>query len=64
VNGTAASAVVALDYPQVLFRHHLSLLKIGEEWKIVNKVFSAERRDAGKVAMDDTLKNWTLPFCA
>ena len=28
VRGTAASAVVTLDYPQVLFRDHLSLLKI------------------------------------
>jgi hypothetical protein len=62
VNGTAASAVVTLDYPQVLFRDHLALLKIGDEWKIVNKVFSAERRDVGKVAMDDTLKNWTFPL--
>jgi len=45
VRGTAASAVVTLDYPQVLFRDHLSLLKIGDHWKIVHKVFSAERRE-------------------
>jgi len=45
VRGTAASAVVTLDYPQVLFRDHLSLLKIGDQWKIVHKVFSAERRE-------------------
>ena len=45
VSGTAASAVVTLDYPQVLFRDHLSLLKIGDHWKIVHKVFSAERRE-------------------
>jgi metallo-beta-lactamase class B len=62
VNGTAASAVVTLDYPKVLFRDHLSLLKIGDEWKIVNKVFSAEQRDIGREAVDDTLKNWSLPF--
>ena len=45
VSGTAASAVVTLDYPQVLFRDHLSLLKIGDHWQIVHKVFSAERRE-------------------
>jgi hypothetical protein len=45
VKGTAASAVVTLDYPQVLFRDHLSLLKIGDHWKIVHKVFSAEHRE-------------------
>src|SRR5262245_28498272 len=43
VSGTAASAVVTLDYPEVLFKDRLSLLKIGNEWKIVSKVFSAER---------------------
>lgn len=62
VSGNAASAVVTLEYPQVLFRDHLSLLKIGDQWKIVNKVFSAEHRDVGKEAIDDTLRNWTLPF--
>jgi len=45
VRGTAASAVVTLDYPQVLFRDHLALLRIGDHWKIVHKVFSAERRE-------------------
>jgi hypothetical protein len=45
VRGTAASAVVTLDYPQVLLRDHLSLLKIADRWQIVHKVFSAERRE-------------------
>lgn len=62
VSGTAASAVVTLDYPLVLFRDHLSLLKIGDEWKIVNKVFSATHRNAGQEAFHDTQKNWSLPF--
>jgi metallo-beta-lactamase class B len=62
VNGTAASAVVTLDYPQVLFRDHLSLLKIGNEWKIVNKVFSAEKRETAQEALGKVLKEWTLPF--
>jgi len=62
VRGTAASAVVTLDYPQVLFRDHLSLLKIGNQWKIVNKIFSAERRTASQQALSQVLKDWSLPF--
>ena len=62
VNGTAASAVVTLDYPQVLFRDHLSLLKIGSQWKIVNKVFSAEKTETAQVALDKVLKDWSRPF--
>jgi metallo-beta-lactamase class B len=62
VTGTAASAVLTLDYPQVLFTDHVSLLKIGDQWKIVSKVFSAERRDAGQEAIRETLRDWSLPF--
>jgi metallo-beta-lactamase class B len=62
VSGTAASAVVTLNYPQVLFTDHLSLLKIDGQWKIVGKVFFADRRDAGKEAVQETLQNGTLPF--
>lgn len=62
VTGTAASAIVTLDYPHVLFRDHISLLKVGDQWKIVNKIFTAEHRDAGREAIRDTLKNWSLPF--
>lgn len=61
VNGTAASAVVTLDYGQVLFRDHLSLLKTGDQWKIVSKVFSAEHRVAGQ-ALQQVLRDWELPF--
>jgi metallo-beta-lactamase class B len=61
VNGNAASAVVTLDYGQVLFRDHLSLLKIGGQWKIVSKVFSAEHRELGE-ALKQTLQDWSLPF--
>src|SRR5215469_12988465 len=61
VNGDAASAVVTLDYGQVLLRDHLLLLKIGSEWKIVSKVFSAEHRERGQ-ALNQTLKDWSLPF--
>ena len=62
VSGTAASAVVTLDYPQVLFTDHISLLKIGGRWKIVGKVFSANRRDVGQEAIKETLRDWTLPI--
>jgi metallo-beta-lactamase class B len=62
VSGTAASAVVTLDYPQVLLRDHLSLLKIGNQWKIVHKVFSAERTEPNQEALSKLLKDWSLPF--
>ena len=61
MSGNAASAVVSLNYPQVLFTDHLSLLKIGEEWKIVNKVFYADRRDAGKEGEKEVLDEWSKP---
>ena len=62
VSGTAASAVLTLNYPQVLFTDYVSLLKTGGEWKIVSKVFSAERRDVAKEAIKETLQDWMLPF--
>jgi metallo-beta-lactamase class B len=62
VSDTAASAVVTLNYPQVLFTDHISLLKIGGRWQIVSKVFSANRRDVGQEAIKETLRDWTLPF--
>src|SRR5580692_5163461 len=60
VSGTAASAVLTLNYPQVLFTDHVSLLKTGAEWKIVSKVFSIDRRDVAKEAIKETLKDWML----
>jgi len=62
VSGKAASAVLTLDYPQVLFTDHVSLLRLGGEWKIVSKTFSAERRDAGREAVRSILEEWSLPF--
>jgi len=62
VSGNAASAVVTLDYPQVLFRDHLSMLKLGDEWKIVNKIFSAEHRTPNQDTLTQTLKDWSKPF--
>lgn len=62
MSGSAASAVIALDYPQVLFRDRLSLLKIGNEWKIVHKVFSAEKTETAQDALAKILKDWSQPF--
>lgn len=62
ISGTAASAVLTLDYPQVLFTDHMSLLKIGGQWKIVSKVFFADRRNTEQEAIRETLQNWSLPF--
>lgn len=62
VSGNAASAVVTLDYPQVLFRDHLSLLKIGGQWKIVHKVFSAEKTETEPQALAKVLRDWSQPF--
>lgn len=42
VTGTAAVARVVLDYPNALFTDYLSLLRIGDEWKVVNKIFHVE----------------------
>ena len=62
VSGTAASAVLTLDYPQVRFTDHMTLLKIDGEWKIVSKAFFADRRDSGQEAIRETLRDWSLPF--
>jgi protease I len=44
VTGTAASAKVREVYPTSIYTDYVSLLKIGGEWKIVNKIFVAEKR--------------------
>jgi metallo-beta-lactamase class B len=63
VNGTAASAVLTLEYPEVTFRDHLLLLKTGGQWKIVSKAFSAERRkSSGQEALNKVLEEWSQPF--
>jgi hypothetical protein len=41
ITGNAATAKIVLDYPAVTFTDYMSLLKIGDEWKIVNKTFYA-----------------------
>jgi hypothetical protein len=46
IAGNAASAKIILDYPTTRFTDYMSLLKIGGEWKIVNKTFYAEPKPA------------------
>ena len=44
ITGNAGSAKIVLDYPTVTYTDYMSLLKVGDEWKIVNKVFYAESK--------------------
>ena len=40
--GNAGVGTIILDYPQGKFVDYMTLLKIGDEWKIVNKSFHFE----------------------
>ena len=42
VAGNAGIGTIILDYPQGRFVDYMTLLKIGDEWKIVNKSFHFE----------------------
>lgn len=42
ITGNAGVARIVLDYPDAVLTDYMSLLKVGGEWKIVNKVFNAE----------------------
>ena len=42
ITGNAGVGKIVLDYPTVTFTDYMSLPKVGDEWKIVNKVFYAE----------------------
>ena len=48
VTGNVAVGKIILDYPTVKFTDYMALLKIGNEWKIVNKAFHMERKQATK----------------
>ena len=48
ITGNAGVAKIVLDYPTVTFTDYMSLLKVGDEWKIVNKVFYAEPKTKPK----------------
>jgi hypothetical protein len=42
--GDAGVAKLELDYPGALITDYMQLLKIDGEWKIVNKIFTVQRR--------------------
>lgn len=44
IAGNAAMAVIELDYPATRFIDYMALLKVGNEWRIINKSFYAEPR--------------------
>ena len=44
ITGKAASVKVIETYPDSTYTDYVSLLKLGDEWKIVNKVFTFEKR--------------------
>jgi hypothetical protein len=44
ISGNAAIVKITLDYPKVVFTDYMSMLKIGGQWKIVNKTFYANPR--------------------
>ena len=44
ITGNAGVGKIVLDYPTVKYTDYMSLLKVGDEWKIVNKVFYAEAK--------------------
>jgi hypothetical protein len=43
VTGDAAVAKLTLEYPGVTLTDYMSLIKVDGEWRIVNKIFHAER---------------------
>jgi len=44
ITGKAASVKVIETYPDSTYTDYVSLLKLGDEWKIVNKVFTFKKR--------------------
>ncbi len=48
IAGDAAVGKIVLDYPNAKFVDYMTLLKIGGEWKIVNKAFNVENKMSEK----------------
>jgi ketosteroid isomerase-like protein len=44
ITGNAASVKVEEDYPNSKYIDYLSLLKFNGQWKIVNKIYTSERK--------------------
>jgi hypothetical protein len=42
ITANAAIGKIELDYPNAKLTDYMSLLKVGGEWKIVNKIFTSE----------------------
>lgn len=40
VNGEVATATLEIEYPTFTFVDHMTLLKFGDDWKIVSKAFT------------------------
>lgn len=45
-SGSSGVAKATLDHGTTVFTDYLILLKVGDEWKIANKVYSAKRKTA------------------
>jgi len=43
------TAKIVLDYPAVKFTDYMTLLKIDDEWKIINKTFYDEPKQTQEV---------------
>ncbi|TPN88963.1 nuclear transport factor 2 family protein [Aquimarina algicola] len=39
ISGNAANAKLEIEYPEFTFIDYMNLLKIGDEWKVVSKIF-------------------------
>lgn len=43
ISGNAASAHLLIEAPTYVFNDYMNLLKFGDEWKIVNKIFHGSK---------------------
>jgi hypothetical protein len=48
VSGDVASAKIELDYPGRTFIDYMSLVRLGDEWKIINKTYVAHVKPAAE----------------
>jgi len=60
ITGNAASAKIREDYPASIYTDYVSLLKLPEGWRIVNKIYTSERR--AKPAASMPSKSRVLSF--
>jgi hypothetical protein len=48
VSGDSAIAKATLNHGATVFTDYFVLLKVGDDWKIANKVYSGRKKDSGK----------------